>query len=250
MARTKQAEKKIGNRYSMLEVIGVFYKKNKNGKNKVWFDCKCDCGKICQVAGSNLRKNNGTKSCGCNRWYGNRAVDLTGQKFGHLTALNATELRLRKNIVWSFQCDCGNIKNLPAGEVVSLKTTSCGCRRKNLDREDQAWRNAFRRSLKLSDSYGDCDLDFDFFKETVSKNCFYCNKPPRTPVRDGKIIIGYRVGMDRIDSNLGYLKNNIVPCCEICNRAKSDKTIYEWIDHVNSVYKYFIESDRFKILFN
>jgi 5-methylcytosine-specific restriction endonuclease McrA len=30
--------------------------------------------------------------------------------------------------------------------------------------------------------------------------------------------------LDRADSTLGYIPTNVVPCCKVCNRAKSDMT--------------------------
>jgi hypothetical protein len=42
-------------------------------------------------------------------------------------------------------------------------------------------------------------------------------------------------GLDRIDSSLRHNKDNVVPCCSVCNTAKLDLTVeefYNWIDRV------------------
>lgn len=59
-------------------------------------------------------------------------IDLTGQKFNHLTAIKYLRTEKGKGAVWLFRCDCGNeVENL-AGRVKSGNTTSCGCeKRKN-----------------------------------------------------------------------------------------------------------------------
>ena len=58
MSRLKN---EIGNRYALLTVI-----EKADTKNKAYWICKCDCGNITTVSGSNLR-NGSVKSCGCLR---------------------------------------------------------------------------------------------------------------------------------------------------------------------------------------
>jgi len=45
----------------------------------------------------------------------------------------------------------------------------------------------------------------------------------------------YYNGIDRIDSSKGYIKDNIRPCCGICNKAKrdlSDSVFKSWIERL------------------
>lgn len=71
-----------------------------------------------------------------------------------------------------------------------------------------------------------CSLTFEEYKHIVcSRRCHYCgdNLPRR----------GY--GLDRIESNLGYIIGNVVPCCTDCNTAKGRMTwrsFESWIDNV------------------
>ncbi len=53
--------------------------------------------------------------------------NLTGQKFGRLTALRPTGERRRGQIVWACQCDCGKFPHIPSYHLHSGVTTSCGC---------------------------------------------------------------------------------------------------------------------------
>ena len=53
--------------------------------------------------------------------------DITGMTFGYLTALEPTEKRDRKDVVWRCQCKCGKIVELPATRLLIGNTKSCGC---------------------------------------------------------------------------------------------------------------------------
>ena len=58
--------------------------------------------------------------------------DITGQRFGRLTALRKhhsewnKEKRISRNF-WVFKCDCGKEKIIDKYSVLKGKTTSCGC---------------------------------------------------------------------------------------------------------------------------
>lgn len=54
--------------------------------------------------------------------------DWTGQRFGKLTAIrNTFEKDVTGNYLWEYRCDCGNVKVLKSGNVVSGGISSCGC---------------------------------------------------------------------------------------------------------------------------
>lgn len=83
------------------------------------------------------------------------------------------------------------------------------------------------------------DLSFDQFKELVTSKCHYCGS-------NGYVSKGHREwsanvlvnGLDRVDSSRGYLYNNVVPCCRVCNSAKSDMTYKEFIDWIDAMINY------------
>ncbi len=53
--------------------------------------------------------------------------DLTGQKFGHLTAIKPVGKNKHGNILWECKCDCGNTKIFPGGKLTSGRATNCNC---------------------------------------------------------------------------------------------------------------------------
>lgn len=78
--------------------------------------CKCDCGAIKTLYGSELRRGR-SKSCGCEL-----KVDLTGQVFGKLTVI----ARSKSPQKWLCRCECGKLKDVFHGHLISGRTCSCG----------------------------------------------------------------------------------------------------------------------------
>jgi hypothetical protein len=60
-------------------------------------------------------------------------------------------------------------------------------------------------------------LDRQFFSDHWQKPCFYCREQMPT------------VGFDRVDSALGYIRQNVVPSCGICNKMKLDQQQLDFI---------------------
>ncbi len=90
--------------------------------------CRCTCGKECDVLESHLKSGH-TKSCGCLKIKLGQAnaVNLSGQRFGRLVALEPTERRSKTSVVWKCQCDCGTISYCDAETLNRGKARSCGC---------------------------------------------------------------------------------------------------------------------------
>ena len=57
-------------------------------------------------------------------------LDLTGKRFGQLTAIRPTEKQDRfKRYIWLFRCECGNQVDVSGFNAKSGHTKSCGCLR-------------------------------------------------------------------------------------------------------------------------
>jgi DNA-directed RNA polymerase subunit RPC12/RpoP len=76
----------------------------------------------------------------------------------------------------------------------------------------------------------------EFFKLT-QQPCYYCGKELSMSIKskynNGDYIYN---GIDRINNNIGYIIENCVPCCNICNIAKSDNTYEEFITMAKNIY--------------
>ena len=108
-----------------------------NGKRRLKFRCRCDCGGSCDVLGENLRSGHST-SCGCvqDRNRRARAKDATGQRFGRLVVVGEAEPyrapgghSLRSVRAY---CDCGNEVTVTLNSLKSGLSASCGCYRTEL----------------------------------------------------------------------------------------------------------------------
>lgn len=72
------------------------------------------------------------------------------------------------------------------------------------------------------------DLEFNLEKAEVYnliiQNCSYCDYSP--------LEIQNFNGLDRINNELGYIKENVTACCKFCNSAKGTLTIDEFFDWI------------------
>lgn len=79
-----------------------------------------------------------------------KAKDYTGERFGKLIAID----RKRENgqTYYLCKCDCGNEKWIFAGSLTSKKTSSCGCERIRIAREerDRIQRNNLVENTSIS----------------------------------------------------------------------------------------------------
>lgn len=56
-----------------------------------------------------------------------KMIDVSGQTFGRLTALEHIKLRGKREIYWRCQCSCGNLTLVTAQNLRESKIQSCGC---------------------------------------------------------------------------------------------------------------------------
>ena len=89
--------------------------------------CKCDCGNEYVTYLSNI-KQGVTVSCGCyNQETRKKINDLTSQKFSNITVVELSHRRVSNKTMWWCKCDCGIVKEIIGADLLSGKTTSCGC---------------------------------------------------------------------------------------------------------------------------
>ena len=143
-----------------------------------------------------------------------KTIDITGQQFGRLTALELVPERKHGGRCWLCKCSCGTLIIARADQLKSGDTRSCGClyaeRSKGLNRrhgqyqtaEYNAWAAMRQRCSnpknKKYESYGGrgicvCDRWQNSFEN------FFADMGPRPSSRHS---------IDRIDNNSGYSPGN------------------------------------------
>lgn len=187
---------------------------------------------------------------------GQNIVNLKGKIFGQLKVIEMIPKTTRKTY-WLCQCSCGNQKEIRSDSLLSGKTISCGCHRKqqaliNLKpnkthdlsntRLYKEWQGMKKRCLNKKDkrfsSYGGrgisiCKqwLEFENFCEWAMNNGYQEN-----------------LSIDRINNNGNYEPNNCKWSTnkEQCNNRRTNilicykgktKTLMQWCEELNLNYK-------------
>lgn len=90
------------------------------------------------------------------------------------------------------------------------------------------------------------ELSKELFSSLVTSNCHYCNQSPskvrldRIKIKRKESTTALLNGIDRIDSNKGYVKDNVLPCCEDCNKAKRNLSYNDFLKMIKDIYKHVI----------
>lgn len=81
-------------------------------------------------------------------------------------------------------------------------------------------------------------LSLEEYKSLLDgKNCTYCSST----------ISGSKgCSLDRVNSDLGYVVGNCVPCCYICNVMKSDLTVEQFYAHLERILEHRASDDSKK----
>jgi hypothetical protein len=74
----------------------------------------------------------------------------------------------------------------------------------------------YQRSARLSGLLW--DLTFELFSDLITRPCWYCGAEPSQTIT--KFKDQPHNGIDRVDNNKGYTRDNVVAACGECNKAK------------------------------
>ena len=181
-------------------------------------------------------------------------LPYVGSVYGRWTVVATAPMRVLNNGIkisaHTCRCSCGTVRVVSDMYLTGGQSKSCGCfkadwvrayfrGRKRLDPEVAA-RNYFLRSYKSGAEtrlifWGLTDSEFD---RIIKMDCYSCGAAPSNPSVLGGNSEFYRNGIDRINSEDYYHKDNVVPCCKQCNWAKSNKTQAEFIEWAVQVAKH------------
>lgn len=163
---------------------------------------------------------------GCSRPFSVRPYRAGIARYCSITCLNLMK-RKRPTFVCSACGKDGTSDDFfkdnqkPRGYVSRCK--ECYQRQANVIRFEKPYRREMEIKLNAKNRDIDWDLTREQFMSFWLKPCFYCGGDIPT------------VGLDRIDNSKGYVFENLVPCCGLCNRMKSVMSIADFVDHCGNV---------------
>lgn len=228
--KLKYPEKDIGNAEDLTgKIFGkwqVLYRTENNERNKTMWVCRCSCENqtVKPVVQASL-KNGTSTSCGCER-------------LSIIYKINDEKIHIRD--------EYGNIEKkrcfkchefLPLTSFYRSKYQKDGysgeCKRCQNESKDGRY-NVYKKNAKKRNI--NFNLTKEEFYDITSKPCYYCNDYSNKDINN----VSYS-GVDRIDSSKGYEIDNIVPCCDICNKMKLDYSKEFFINHINKIADYMKE---------
>uniref|UniRef100_A0A6C0EE43 Uncharacterized protein n=1 Tax=viral metagenome TaxID=1070528 RepID=A0A6C0EE43_9ZZZZ len=119
------------------------------------------------------------------------------------------------------------------GIVEYLKRENENAKKWRANNPEKAKENSKKQLMSPNDLYADYkyeanlrnlewNIKFELFEKLSNLPCAYCNEFNEKGIN----------GIDRIDSNFGYVDENILPCCTICNMMKNDTNYNTFIKRV------------------
>lgn len=207
-------------------------------KKRGW-ECTCSCGNTKWVPTFQLT-NGIVKTCGAD--IHKQSIKI-GERFGKLVVKSVYRDNKNRRYMAECACDCGSIKaNASFKNLQRGSTTHCGCSPDNSNRglsEGIACRNALIASYKHNAKKR--KLPFLLTEKECIKlfegDCYFCGQPPSEILTRKNAKGSYKYsGIDRINSDEGYILGNVASCCTACNYLKVNRTNASFIGHIKRIY--------------
>lgn len=178
------------------------------------------------------------------------ATDLTGMKFGKLKVVKFLHKSKDYRDVYECLCDCTRTVKLVGKNLTSGNSSQCRyCKYYEMRSEkgqagfNRCWLNYVHNAKQRNLSF---ELDKEQFRELTKQNCHYCGVEPRTKclpysktaykeADSFKHSVYTHNGIDRVDTKKGYSLENCITCCEMCNKAKMDNSLEDFLTWVKRI---------------
>lgn len=226
--------------------------------------CLCDCGREHAALLQNIKRGL-TSSCGCLRkelaaarintnpaivaaranklpkaWEKRNA--LIGSVYGRLTVVSTVEGDLHRCMC---ECACGKVVTPAYTALTSGSTKSCGCLRiyRHPEHDVGLRKLYYRYSTRQKNRWAsELEIPLAVFATLTSSPCFYCTASPGSVMKSHSKHSEYIYnGLDRVDSSRSYTIDNVVPCCEQCNKMKLDIPQSDFLEAIHRIATYSLE---------
>lgn len=209
--------------------------------------CLCDCGRQLSVLKSNLTTGK-SQSCGkgkCQSGF----KDLTGVIKENYIVIELSGSDSDHGTLWKCLCNCGKEFITRGNSIRNGHTRSCGCAAPLINSKRLSLPEGEANVRQIYSNYKggaktrelDFNLTLDEFRKYLFNKCYYCgSEPSRLHVvknlqQNNSILYN---GIDRVNNDLGYVIENCVSCCKICNYAKQNLTYLEFIKWIDNLVNY------------
>lgn len=178
--------------------------------------------------------------------------DESDNRYGKLIVLSRATNDKFNNAKWNCKCDCGKKKQINGASLRLGRTKSCGCIGGGVKRSGNTALLRYYNSYVFGAKHRNIifELDIRDFIDITSSPCFFCDELPnnkhyayhRTRYSKGKQSDEAYAGngIDRLNNTKGYIRTNVVACCSICNKMKSDLPIKIFKNKINQIYNNFV----------
>ena len=153
---------------------------------------------------------------------------------------------------------CGNVKEISLNRLTCRENVkSCGCLQRSSTtkahtaKKDKAY-NIYKFDDQKSGAFGSIvyrykvwakkrNLIFELTEaecyRLFKSDCRYCRSKPKNvkTATNNKTLKFLYNGIDRVDNNKGYVLDNVVSCCKICNYAKNNLSCEEFRDWIKRI---------------
>ena len=170
--------------------------------------------------------------------------NLLGKVFTFWTVIADDGFKRPGERHWICRCICGKERSIDSVQLVREISKSCGCYHKIRTR--QLFSSSIE-DLTISRVIGDYkssankkghsfELSEFVMKQLLFEDCHYCGGAPKNSLSQHGRKITYQ-GIDRLDNARGYVPDNVVPCCIVCNKMKKTLNYGEFIQHVERIHE-------------
>lgn len=125
------AEDLTGRRFGELTVLH----RTQNYRGRTCWVCRCSCGNLHTSTAHELKQGKCISCGGKQHRIGRGVANISGRRFGRLTALYTINKRDEKgSVYWHCRCICGNEVDITEDRLVHGNYKSCGCLREEIQK--------------------------------------------------------------------------------------------------------------------
>lgn len=170
--------------------------------------------------------------------------DLTGRQFGDLLVVGRSSKQRGTGFpYWTCRCACSRTVDLLTANLKRM--FSCGCKRTQLIAAARTKTPGNPAKNRLIRHYQLAAKQRGFVFELTDsqcaglfvQDCHYCGSPPLQTISSRAHTYMYN-GIDRRDSDRGYVVDNVLPSCGACNRMKMELPYEQFLDLVRRIYEH------------